>query len=278
MSQWIRVFFSDNGTLTDYSLESSNKQAFSVPMVAAEDFIYVGQQFPFNNFHLEIGTANDQASNMTVQYWTNKEWLDMVDILDGSKSSGNTIAQDGVVQFSPDRQTTWSITSDTTEGTNPPELTSIELYNLYWARIKVSTDLNASTTIKQIAYAFCTDEDLTALDPEINDFLTSWKSGKTSWLEQIKVASRMVVSDLKSRSLILHSGNIIRFDDYNLPTAFRTLANIYSVLGENYKDRRDWAIERYKAELEIKRHTVDIDRDAVEDRGEVSNVVTRGIR
>ena len=279
MNQWIRIFTSDNGTLTDVSLESSNAEGFTVPEVAAEDYVYIGQYFPFNNVHIEMGsTVNAEASAMSVQYWSNQEWTDTVDIIDGTKSSGATLAQAGVVQYSPDRRENWKIVQDTTEGDYPPELSTLELYNLYWMRIKFSADLTAGTEIKSIGYQFCDDAALTDINPEINDFLTSWEAGKTNWRDQIAIATRYVIADLKSRGLIVHAGNVLRFDDYYFPTAYRTLINIYSELGENYADKVEKYEKNYSRLLEIQRHTVDRDSNARVSRAETSNVATRGIR
>jgi hypothetical protein len=52
--QWIRVIDGDNGTLTDVSVENQEEgTTLAMDIVAAEDYIYVAQHFPFNNFWMQ---------------------------------------------------------------------------------------------------------------------------------------------------------------------------------------------------------------------------------
>ena len=98
-----RVFFGDNGTLSDNTIEARSSDTIDIVMVAAEDYIYIGSWDPMNSFFVEVDTANTNDSVMSIQYWSNTAWKDAVDILDGTKAAGKTFAQTGIVQFIPDR-------------------------------------------------------------------------------------------------------------------------------------------------------------------------------
>lgn len=275
LHNWIRVFYSDNGTLADYSLEAqTNGETVPASLVTGEDFIYVGQYFPFNNVYFEPLAVNDNASVMRVDYWDGRAWRAGVDVIDATKSQGKTLARAGVIQFSPDIDFSWSRVSDTTKNGEPPELSSLEIYDLFWARFKVSASLTTTTTLRKVGYSFTTGEMLTAIDPEINEYLVPWGGvSKTSWAEQIQLASMHVVADLKSKGLIVAPGNILRFDDVSLPCAYRTLAVIYSRLGEAFAARKDDALKQYGELLNIQRFTLDRDNNARVDRSEIANVV-----
>ena len=85
LPQYIRVYYNDNGTFTDYSLEAQEKSStITIPYVKDEDYLYIAQYLPFNNFFIEVDTANDQASVMSIDYWDNTAWRAMVDILDST--------------------------------------------------------------------------------------------------------------------------------------------------------------------------------------------------
>lgn len=279
LNQWIRVFFSDNGTVSDLSVGLQRNSSVSLPFVAADDKLYIAQTLPFNNFFLEMATANDQASTLSIDLWNGLEWKAAVDILDSTASSGASLGQDGVVQFSPDRDEFWDCVEDTRDEPTAFGLQSdIVLYDSYFARISFSADLNVSTGIKKIGYLFATDEQLQAIDPEIDNYLTSWESGKTDWVEQILIASQHVIIDMNARGWIIHPGQILRMDDVSLATAYRTLVLIYNKLGPGFDPQRDNALKQYNDLMSTRRRTLDINQDGEVDRHEFASSVAKGIR
>lgn len=279
LPQWIRVFYSDNGTLTDYSIAAQNSELIPMAVTAAQDYVYVGQYFPFNNLYFEMDVANTNTSDVSVQYWNGKIWTSARDILDGTKMAGKSLARSGVIQWSPDRTDKWLVINDTTDGGNPSELASLEIYNLYWMRFKWSADLSGTTSVNNIAYSFCTNEMLRAIDPEIDNYLTAWGgASKTNWNEQIMLASQEIVFNLKSRGLILAVGDILRFDDVSLATCYRCLSIILRMLGQPFAAKRqDYQIAESEL-LAVKRFSFDTNSDAVLDKGEISNSVSKLVR
>lgn len=278
LAQWIRVFYSNNGVLTDYSLAAQDTDAIPFPIVAAEDYLYIAQYFPFNNFYLDLDVVNDQASVMTVQYWYGKEWVNAVDLIDATKVNGVSLAKSGVVQFSPSRRYKWTEIVDTSLEQNS-SLTSLEIYNNYWLRVKFSADLNALTAIESISYKFANDEMLVAIDSEINNYLLAWGGiTKTNWNEQLLLASQYLIYDLKSKGLIIHPGNILRFDDVSMACAHRCLMIIYAQLGESFKDKYNYSLGMFNELMSIKRFNFDVDLDARLDKTEIANSVGKLIR
>lgn len=279
LNQWIRVIFNNNTVLSDLSIGLSNREAQTIDIVYNQDEILVGQYYPFNNLFAEVSTANDVASVISAQYWTGRDWTSCIDMLDGTAVGGKTLSRSGMIQYSPDVHNSWVNTSDTrTENTNIG-ITSLAILDLYWMKLKFSASLKATTAIKSLSYAFTNDRMLTALDPEVAQYLTSWGGvGKTDWLEQILIASQQVVMDLKSKGLIVAPGNILRFDDVSMACAWRTLINIYTMLGENMKAKRDIAIQEYNKALDIKRFSFDKNSDALLTRSELVSTITAGVR
>lgn len=280
LGQWIRCFYSDNGTLIDRSLEAQNSDTLSFQIVAAEDYLYVGQYYPFNNLFFEVGSVvNAVASLATVQYWDGTTWRTAVDVLDQTKASGASMARNGVIQWSPNQDYQWSAVQDTSDTGSPTELQTLTIYDLYWVRIKWSANFTASTVLKNIGYAFTTTQTLYSLDSEMNQYLVAWGgSTKTNWDEQIMVASQQMVADLRARGFVAGAGNIIRFDDVFLPCAYLTLSLIYQPLGSAFNDRKTDARAQYKKLLNLTRFTVDQNNNARPDPSEINNVVARGIR
>lgn len=281
LSQWIRVRFDDNGTQTDYSIASAFGSGLTVSWVAADDYLYVGQHYPFNNLFIEMGsTVNANSSVMSIEYYdgSSTEWRSAIDILDGTSSGGATLAQSGIVQWSPDSDYSWERTPDDSSGTYPTALSSPKIYSMYWVRIKVSADLTASTIISRIAYAFTYDSILPTYDPQIDDYLSAWASGKTDWWDQIVEAGVHVVNDLRSRGLIVAPGQILRFDDVYVGTTYMTLTLIYSGLKGDFNAARDWAYGMYKKNMSLRRFTFDTNKDGRQSRSESKNRVGTFVR
>ena len=278
LTQWIRTIFDDNTVLTDFSLESQNREAFALPIIAADDSIYIGQYFPFNNVYFEMDTVNDQASVLSIDYVSGFQWKPAIDVIDGTKATGVSLAKSGIVQFSPD-EFSWSKVSDPRKLNNSSlGIESLAILDLYWIRIKFSADLNAATAVKSLAYNFTTDRLLESIDPEIDQYKSVWESGKTNWVEQSMLATQHMIADLKSKGLIIAPGNILRFDDVSLATTYRTLMVIYSVLGPDFVDKFNSAMKNYGHLTDIKRFTFDKNQDGKVNDNEISLTVAQGVR
>ena len=279
--QYIRIFFSNNGTLTDYSLQNQ-EEAATVPleMVSAEDWIYVGQHYPFNNFFIQIDTANAVSSTMSIQYWGGKsqEWVDALDILDNTSVSGATLARSGIIQFTPDVDHIWHGVADTKNEPQPLGLETLNIYNVHWMRFKASADTTAGSAAKRIAYAFTQNQQLDNIDVTINQFLTSFASGKTNWDDEIITASMQLVSDLRRKGLIVSPGQILRFDDVSLAADLKTLMLIYKNLGPGYQAKLEMTARDYENALSLTRFSFDTNEDAFLSKGELYNSIAKLVR
>lgn len=280
LTQWIRAFRRTGaGVVTDLSLDLQDETASVTLDLQTDEYLYVAQQMPFNNLYFDLVTPNATGSNVTVELWDGSTWKSAVDLLDGTRSSGAFLGRDGVLQWSPDRDESWQPITDTREE-EPAFLlqNDVVLYDQYWMRLSVSVNLDAGTTLNAIDYKFAVDKQLEDLDPEIDNFLTSWEAGKTDWERQLRVGSSHVIQDLKVRGLIVHPGQILRMDDVSWATAYKTLEIIYTRLGEGYEFQQRDAKEQYKHFLNQKRFTFDRNRDALASGGEVSRTVAEGVR
>jgi hypothetical protein len=243
-----RVLYSDNGVLTDRTLEAKSG-GFTQTFVASEDYLYIGQMFPFNSFYLDISTGNTNASILSIQYWGGTVWEDAVDVLDSTASSGVTLSNSGIVRFTINRKNSWKNIDDTTEERNIGDLQDIEIYNNYWIRLKLSAD-SSTTTFNEISYKFTNDDTVQTLDPDINEYLTAWEAGKTNWLEQILLASRHVVIDLKRKGFIRDVSQILLIDrEIELLAAYKTLTLIYNGLGGDKFNQKKEDVNRTYLEI-----------------------------
>lgn len=264
----------------DLSLNNQDENQVLSLGISTGEYIYIGQYFPFNNLFFWVDSPNVNSAVLGVQYWANKEWIDAVDVLDGTSVSGVPFAQSGVIQFSPKRDKNfWQEVEDTSEVSqqNPPELNGHTIYDLYWIRIKTSANLSA-TDLKRVTYAFTTSQQLSKLDVEVNQFLNAFESGKLDWTREIITATELMIRDLMRRGLVVNRGQVLRFDDVSIPCDLKTLSLIYSNLGNAYKDKRLEKESEYEQAINIRNFTFDQNNNGAVDKAEVGVKVSRFIR
>jgi len=256
LTQWIRLIKNSS----DVSLDNQGSGTVSMDGTVS---LYLGKRIPFNNFFMWLDTVNSNSVSMTIEYWGGSDWTSTVDLLDDTEGMTKT----GVVQFSPNKKVRWSVVSDTSDGNAPSELSSFTIYDLYWLKITFSGALSAGTLLQQLTYKFTTQEEVEIKDNDISEFLTSF--GQTDWLPQILNASIEVAQDFKKKKLIIDEGQILRFDDVFILTAYKTLFIIYLNLGDSYKERRKEIADLYeKAWTGV--YTLDKNNDGVVSSSEMS--------
>ncbi len=255
ISNWMRIFQNN----TDYSLANADK---STTIVVDGTSVVIAKKAAFNNFFIWMDTLNVVNLNLTLSYWSGKEWTNVVDLMDGSEG----LTKSGNLQFSPNRKYKWSKVCDTSEN-GPSELNFTTIYDVYCLRIDFSETPTAGAAIKEISYKFTEDSDLLALDTDLDEFLPSF--GQTDWIPQILTASMEVVIDLKKKRLIEDEGNVLRLEDVSQPTAYKALFLIYLSLGESYKDRRK-EIKKLYDESFAGIYTFDKNNDGVVSNNEVA--------
>lgn len=268
LHKWLRIIKSVSGTLTDLSIENQD-EAININ-IADANYILIGKHYPTNNFFFMNSVANNVVSTINIKYWDGTDWRDTVDVLDGTSTAGATLAKSGVIQFAPQEKYNWAIVGNTINRGAPSELATKEITNLYWLKITFSAPLLSTSRINRITYAFTQSQEVSNLDVSVNDYLTSFGTGKTDWNKEIITASLHVVKDLQAKGLIVNEGEILRFDDVSLPAAYMTLRLIYSSLGASYVEKRDYYERLYKETISINRFSFDTNENGRLDRGEVN--------
>jgi hypothetical protein len=245
-----RIIYSDNGVLTDYSVELNDFRSgtSSFTFVAAEDAFYVGSELPFNNRFIEIGTANVNASVVSVELWNGSSWVAAVDVVDETSVSGKSLAQSGHISWSKSKEMLWS-QEDTETITG---LTTLKIFDLYWAKFKFSADLSAST-IKYIGQKFSNDSVLAGFWPEISISSTKaqWPvQPKNDWNEQHYEASQIVIRDLRQKAVLISGNQILNWELFQEACAHRCAEIIMNSFGKDWIEMVEKAHDYYTAALD----------------------------
>ena len=275
-----RVIYSDNGTLIDFSTELENyySGSKSFDLVAAEDYIYIGSDFPFNHKYLKMDGVNvnsDVAVISDISYWTNnREWVSAVEVIDETKLDGKTFGQSGYITWVTDKEDSWyrEDTSGTKTNQEVQGLTDIIIYDKYWIRITFSADLTAGTAVSWLGNKFSDDYDLGSEFPELNTTaaLSAFKSGKTDWEEQHVRAAQIIINDLKKKNRIDHGNQILERNDLTLMAVSKLAELIYVAYGDDYADNRTAAKNEYIERLNSTFPVIDKNLNARKDRKELS--------
>lgn len=257
-----RVLYSDNGTLTDISVDVNDFRAGSVtvPFVAGEDYIYIGSFLPFNHRYVDIGTANTSAAGVQIEIWDGKDFNTAVDVLDQTRVATVPLAQDGYIRWSRDRNKIWSRESDSLDVTG---LGNTYIYDFFWMRLSWSSSLFSSTTIKFIGHKFSKDSQLFSFYPDLNNttLMGAFVSGKTDWEEQHFIAAEQIIRDLKRKNIIYSGDQLLDYESFLEPSVHKVAELIYAGLGQTYEDKRKAAESKYVLTLDFGYPNVDLDAD-----------------
>lgn len=231
-----RVIFSNNGTLSDLSVNLGNFREGSevIDYVTSEDYIFIGSFLPFNHKHFDVSVANDQAATVSVDIWDGTNWRAAVDVIDRTASSGVSLAQDGIISWTTDIDRGWDRERESADVTG---LSGTNIYNMYWVRLSWNASWNALTALDFIGQKFAKDADLYDLYPDLNnsELQTAFESGKSDWEEQHYIAAQHIVRDLKKDHSIISADQILDFDLFQEAAIHSAAMVIYWGLGMDEK-------------------------------------------
>lgn len=261
-----RMIYSNNGVLSDLSstLNSIAVGSSVIPVVAAEDALYVASDLPFNHLFIRVSAANALASVMTVSLWDGSAFTAAVDLQDGTATGGVTLAASGIVQWKLDKDSSWA-KRDTDDGITG--LTTLKIYDLYWAKITFSADLTGTTALSYVGHRFASEDDLKVFYPDLvlSSTKDKFESGKTDWNDQLIWATEFVIRALKaSPNLDIKIASASQLLDYSLwteATLHRCAEMIFIAFGDAYKDDRDRARKDLKDSMDVGQARLDLNRN-----------------
>lgn len=257
-----RIIHSNNGTLNDFSVELSNLFASTatVDLAVTDDYLYIGSDLPFNHRYFKVSTANTTASVVSVETWDGSTWNAAVDVIDQTSVGGKAFAQSGIISWATERTETWGL-EETSE--NVTGITTLKIYNLYWARLKVSASLSASTALSYVGHKFANDDDLGGYYPDLvsSSLMDAFETGKTDWVEQHVLAAEEIIQDIRRKGIAWNANQILDWEQFNLAAIHRVAALIMTAFGKDYQEPRAEARRLYDEAMNLKVFTIDSNED-----------------
>lgn len=263
-----RVIFGDNAVLKDISLNMNDfKSGIEVlPLVAADDYIYLGSQLPFNHRWFEVDVVNSLSSVISVDLWDGNAWEGAVDVIDQTSINGVPFAQSGYISWVLDKNESWAQedTVDANEEENVTGLGDKKIFDMYWARMKVSINLTVATALKFIGNKFSNESDLGILYADLitSDAKTQFQSGKTDWKDQEFKAAEEIIRNLKSSGVILNSNQILNWEQFTDASVHKIAEIIFRSYGDDFNDNRRTARGDFKEAMRQEIFQIDRNRNA----------------
>lgn len=260
-----RVILNKNGTLTDLTLQMADYHSSTavVDLDTGTDYLYVGSDLPFNHRYFLLSVVNSAAASVSVDLWTGDGWTAAIDILDGSVIGNASMAQSGIISWTPDPdKSSWSW--DDTNEMPSSGLETLKIQGLYWARLKWSANLTNTMALQYVGHKFSADEDLYVEYPEFStsNFKTAFASGKTNWNDQHLLAAEYVIQDLRVMNLARQGDQILDWRRFKNASVHKAAEIIYKAFGDDYENNLVQAKRDYKDSLQQKYYNLDTNRDA----------------
>lgn len=255
-----RLFYSDNSALTDWTISVGDYKTGTVTFSfdPAQDYIYIGNVAPFNHFYLKMGTpVNALVATISMEYWDGSSWQSVIETIDET----NGLAQSGFITWVPNKNYAWQKSNTNQDGQTITGLTSIQIYDLYWARIKIAGSVTASLQLKWIGQKFSDDNDLGAEYPDVvrSATKTAFESGKTDYEEQAIRAAEVVVADLIKENIVWSKNQVLDRESFKLPSVCKVAEIIYNAFGDDYLDQKQQSRNEYQSRF--KKVLFDVDRN-----------------
>jgi len=267
-----RIFYSNNGVLTDFSAflnDYHNGTHTIVDFTSSEDAIYIGNTVPFNHVYFKLSAFNTNSSLMTVSYWSNSGWVNAVEVIDETMTNGKSFSQSGFVTWTPNKDENWTSEDTNYKNNQVTGLTSVVIYDLYWLKITFSANLS-SITLNWLGQKFSDDDTLGSEFPDLvrSAVMTAWEAGKTTWEEQHVLAADIMAKDMQAKGLILEKGQILDRFDLDKPSVQKVAELIYNGLGADYVNQKLACSKEYEARLNAALPKVDLNLNGRVDTNE----------
>lgn len=261
----LTVLHDDNGTFNNLTEKAADltRDNFTVQLIAAEDYLYIGYEKPFGSMYLETYTTNTNANSFTAQIYNGTSWVS-VDISDESQG----LTRSGFVF--------WTKTS----------MNSVAVNSLtrYWIRLKPSVD-HTSTVMRGINLIFANDAAMVSEFSEITNsnllpagevsHIRTHVSTRNHIMQSLRNHYAKSVTDANSNATQEKINQFDMIDIFEIREAatYLSLSKIFFNLSDSVEDH--WFIkyreyqDMYEDKIKVAYLSIDTNNDGVDDANEV---------
>lgn len=259
----LSVLHDDNGTFIDWSVEANDfgRDSFVLPLVAAEDHLYVGLYKPFKQLYLELKVLNVIANDLTAEYWDGSTWNNLSSFLDMTKG----MTRSGFLSW--DKPTDWA-------------KTAVNGDEMYWVRFVPSVDITGTTEIQGLNIVFADDQDL------VNEFsnVLSYLQSLSSFISYHQSVRDDIVQSLRNKGNVktnstanelkkITKWDLLDINEVKMGAVYGVLSKIFFQLSDDPEDKWYQRHKDYEAKckeaLELYSLSLDKNDDGIENKSEM---------
>lgn len=255
-----RVILKDNAVLEDLSalLSDAYFGEKALAIVAAQDALYIGSDYPFNHRFLMLGAKNTQSGSLSVAVWDGEDFAACEDVQDLTAVNGVPLARSGLLRWSLPDDVSWAKVTDSSEITG---LSTVKAKAQYWARITFSAAF--SFELKYVGFRFARDADLNVYYKDLlkPDMMRAANGGvpMDNWDTFHVAAAEEIIEILRAEEVVYSGNNVLSPEIFTNAACHKLAEMAYSQLRN--QERLDFAQEKFKQAMAKKAFDVDRDND-----------------
>jgi hypothetical protein len=257
----LTVLHDDNSVFAEYTKQAVDytRDPFTLSLVSAEDYLYIGYSKPFNACFVSLETANTNPNELTAEYNDGTTWVSL-DLHDET----NGLVRSGFI--------TW-------DKTNMKSAT-VDSKAAYYIRIKPSAD-HSATTVRGLNLVFSDDSSMKTEFFEIDD-ASLLPSGENSHITTHVAARNMIIQQLRNQGYIKDNtttgeANMNQWDLHDIyeirqGAMYLGLSKIFFNLSDSVDDNwwqkyREYN-DKYEEAMRLARLSFDLNDDGLESEDE----------
>lgn len=256
------VLHDDNSVFSDHSDNAADyvRDNFSVELVAAEDYLYLGYTKPFGSAYIELVTANVNTNSLTLEYNDGTTWqsLSLTDESKGMTRSGYWFWDKSVMKSS-----------------------EVNNQEAFWVRVRPSVD-HSPTSVRGINLIFSDDNMLkneffeidnsNLLPPGESSHIVNHVASRNTIIQRLRNLGYIKTTSA-SQVLDINQWDLIDIFEIRQAATMLCLAKIFFILSDSPEDTW-WAKyreyqDKYEEMFRLARLSIDIDNDGTDDAEEV---------
>lgn len=233
--------------------QTLNQKELDFPLLST-DYFYIGFHAKFASRYIVVKTANINATTITCEYWNGSSYEPVKDFIDQTFG----ITESGFIS--------WVNESDWQKKIESP----INDEELYWIRLKSSTNLSASTELEAVINLFSDDKILRAYYPDLVEDTRFLPPNRSDFLEQHETAKNLVVQRLKQKKVLEDESQIIDVNEVSVASMHACAAIILApiAVSDQHKELLQDMRTQFERELDRVNLGIDLNKDGVVSSGE----------
>lgn len=252
-----------SSTFTDISNDASDSTRDTSGFTLSDsDYIYVGFYKPINSFFTQLTAFNDNAAELTLEFYNSSSWTAVTGFQDDTKG----FQRSAFIQWDRNQVNEAKTTVNSTE--------------LYWYRISTSVTLDA-ITLQTMTGLFSDDQDLTIEIPEITD--SAHLAGKTSHFNAHLSSRNDIIQALRNqgnKTLNWSSGedkdltfwDVLEVEQLKQASVYLALSKIFfnfsDETDDKFSEKSNHFYNKYEKAFNLAFLSVDKDDDGLKDEEE----------